>query len=194
MQKIVFKKSWVERMDNMDRDIRHRCIIALYEFLFFGRITPPGLRGGSQVYQFMRSIADEVAVDEERRERMRKRREANAAARAAKAAVEKENQVEETPQPEPAQPATVDQPVFKSIDYAAHPEMYIIEGFLKYLAATGDRQFTSVMPKGMPLNSLEQSLHHCFTTGQRYSNITRLTSTMRSQFRHTIRQCIMHNS
>ena len=75
MEKIVFKKSWIERMDNMNRWTRHRCIIALYELLYFGRITPPGLRGGPEVLQFIRSIAKEVAADTERRERIQKRRE-----------------------------------------------------------------------------------------------------------------------
>ena len=197
MEKIVFKKSWIERMDNMDCWTRHRCIIALYELLYFGRITPPGLRGGSEVLQFIRSIAKEVAADTERRERMQKRREEKKALaeREAKAlelqveqAVEQviaETTHSETPQSESTQNV---QPIFKSIDYTAHPEMFIIEGFIKYLIATGDTQLTSFLPKGSNLDSLEHSLSHCFSTGQRYSNISRLTSTMRSKLRHSIKQ------
>ena len=199
MEKIVFKKSWIERMDNMDRWTRHRCIIALYELLYFGRITPPGLRGGPEVLQFIRSIAKEVAADTERRERMQKRREEKKtlAEREAKAlelkgeqAVEQtitEASQGETPQSESTQNV---QPIFKSIDYTAHPEMFIIEGFIKYLIATGNTQLSSILPKGSTLASLERSLNHCFSTGQRYSNISRLTSTMKSQLRHALKQCI----
>ena len=175
MEKIVFKKSWIERMDNMDRWTRHRCIIALYELLYFGRITPPGLRGGPEVLQFIRSIAKEVAADTERRERMQKRREEK------KALAEREAKALELQD---------EQPIFKSIDYTAHPEMFIIEGFIKYLIATGNPQLSSILPKGSTLDSLERSLSHCFSTGQRYSNISRLTSTMRSQLRHALKQCI----
>ncbi|MDE7093142.1 MAG: hypothetical protein K2O43_06955, partial [Muribaculaceae bacterium] len=135
-----------------------------------------------------------VALDAERRERMRKRREAKKA-REEHEAMEKARQAEEakqeTPQPEQTTPT---KKVFKSIDCIAHPEMFIIEGFIKYLISTGDPQLTSILPKGVTLPSLENSLNHCFTTGQRYSNISRLTSTIRSQIRHCLKQCTMFNS
>ena len=201
MEKIVFKKSWIERMDNMDRWTRHRCIIALYELLYFGRITPPGLRGGPEVLQFIRSIAKEVATDTERRERMQKRREEKKAlaereTKALELQAEQvaEQAVVETTHPEtpPSESIQNVQPIFKSIDYTAHPEMFIIEGFIKYIIATGNTQLSSILPKGSNLDSLERSLSHCFSTGQRYSNISRLTSTIRSQFRHALKQCIIN--
>ncbi|MDE6643640.1 MAG: hypothetical protein K2K27_06030 [Muribaculaceae bacterium] len=193
MDKIVFKKSWVKRLDDMHRVQREKCIIALYDFLFHGRMTPPCFMG-EEVRTFMRSIADEVALDAERRERMAKRREAKKA-RVEREAREREMQAQqaaeqeqvETPQPETT---TSTQTIFKSIDYTAHPEMFIIEGFIKYLIATGDTQLTSILPKGTTLPSLEHSLNHCFSTGQRYSNITRFVSTLRSQLRHTLKQCL----
>ncbi|MDE5857267.1 MAG: hypothetical protein K2H32_02785, partial [Muribaculaceae bacterium] len=141
MEKIVFKKSWVERLNKMPRMERERCVVALYDFLFHGRMTPPCFVCNA-VRVFMRSIADEVALDAERRERMRKRREAKKA-RAEREAKEQELQAQqaaeqadtETSQPESTSNS---QPIFKSIDYSAHPEMYIIEGFIRYLIATGD--------------------------------------------------------
>ena len=192
MEKIVFKKSWVKRLDDMHRVQREKCIIALYDFLFHGRMTPPCFMG-EEVRTFMRLIADEVALDAERRERMRKRREAKKAI-AEREAREREMQAkQDAEQPENETP-TSNQNVFKSIDYAIHPEMFIIEGFIKYLIATGDTQLSSILPKGISLSSLEHSLNHCFSTGQRYSNISRLTSTMRSQFRHAIKQCTILNA
>ncbi|MDE5970241.1 MAG: hypothetical protein K2G74_05385, partial [Muribaculaceae bacterium] len=178
-------------LDDMHRVQREKCIIALYDFLFHGRMTPPCFMG-TEVREFMRSIADEVALDAERRERMRKRREAKKA-RAEREAREREMQAQqaaeqtETPQSESTQNV---QPIFKSIDYTAHPEMFIIEGFIKYLIFTGDTQLSSILPKGTTLPSLERSLSHCFSTGKRYSNISRLTSTLRSQLRHTLKQCL----
>ncbi|MDE5572473.1 MAG: hypothetical protein K2I94_01800 [Muribaculaceae bacterium] len=197
MEKIVFKKSWVKRLDDMHRVQREKCIIALYDFLFHGRMTPPCFMG-EEVRTFMRSIADEVALDAERRERMRKRREAKKAI-AEREAREREMQAQQdAEQPEnethQVETTTPNQKVFKSIDYSAHPEMFIIEGFIKYLIATGDTQLSSILPKDTTLQSLEHSLKHCFLTGQRYSNISRLTSTMRSQLRHCLKQCSMHNS
>ncbi|MDE5845441.1 MAG: hypothetical protein K2H44_08685 [Muribaculaceae bacterium] len=192
MEKIVFKKSWVERLDKMPRMERERCVVALYDFLFHGRMTPPCFVCNA-VRVFMRSIADEVAVDAERRERMRKRREAKKA-RAEHEAMERERQAqeakEETPQPESSQPETTSnsQPIFKSIDYAAHPEMYIIEGFIKYLIATGDTQLSKILPKGMTLESMEKILNHCFVTGQRYNSISHFASAVKSRLRHAIRE------
>ena len=191
MEKIVFKKSWVKRLDDMHRVQREKCIIALYDFLFHGRMTPPCFMG-SEVREFMRSIADEVALDAERRERMRKRREANKA-RKEREVQEKELQAQqvaqqeqaETPRPEQT---TTTQNVFKSIDYTAHPEMFIIDGFIRYIIATGDTKLTSILPKEMTLSSMESAIKKCLITGQRYSNLSRLTSTVRSQFRHAIRQ------
>ncbi|MDE6351710.1 MAG: hypothetical protein K2K88_01005 [Muribaculaceae bacterium] len=192
MEKIVFKKSWVKRLDNMHRVQREKCIIALYDFLFHGRMTPPCFMG-EEVRSFMRTIADEVALDAERRERMRKRREAKKAIaereareREMQSQQEAEQSATETPQTEVT--ATT-QNMFKSIDYAAHPEMFIIEGFIKYLIATGDTQLTSILPKGVTLESLEHTLSNCFITGQRYSNISRFTTTMRSNLRHALKQC-----
>ncbi|MDE7092499.1 MAG: hypothetical protein K2O43_03640, partial [Muribaculaceae bacterium] len=156
-----------------------------------GSMTPTCFMG-EEVRSFMRTIADEVALDAERRERMRKRREAKKAIaereareREMQAQQEAEQSATETPQTE----AATTQNMFKSIDYAAYPEMFIIEGFIKYLIATGDTQLTSILPKGVTLESLEHTLSNCFITGQRYSNISRFTTTMRSNLRHALKQC-----
>ena len=189
MEKIVFKKSWVERLDKMPRMERERCVVALYDFLFHGRMTPPCFVCNA-VRVFMRSIADEVALDAERRERMRKRREAKKA-RAEREAKEREKQAQELKE-ETAQTelTSTEQKVFKTIDYAAHPEMYIIEGFIKYLIATGDTQLSKILPKGMTLDSMEKMLNHCFVTGQRYNSISHFASAVKSRLRHAIREIV----
>ncbi|MDE5970732.1 MAG: hypothetical protein K2G74_07905, partial [Muribaculaceae bacterium] len=120
--------------------------------------------------------------------RMRKRREAKKA-REEHEAMEKARQAEEAKQEiHQTEQTAPTQNVFKSIDYAAHPEMFIIDGFIKYIIATGDTKLTSILPVNMTIPTLESALHKCFTTGQRYSSISRLTSTLRSQFRHVIKQ------
>ena len=58
MKKITLKKNWVEKLEEMEKEIKFKCLIALYEYLSNERPTIEMMQG-FEVAQFIKYVMED---------------------------------------------------------------------------------------------------------------------------------------
>lgn len=188
MKTITLKKKWVEKLEEMDKDLKFKCIIALYEYLSNERPTLEMMQG-FEVAGFIKFVIEDIRKTDERRELNRQRRAEKAALEAArKEEAAKIATIEENTSTSNGDDIIADvQSTDQSSIYATNPEMYIFDGFMRYVIATGDTDFRSLLPADVHLNDMLSKFRKWVISRRRSREITRLTA-FRGLFKHALRE------
>ncbi len=183
MKTITLKKKWVEKLKGMDKEVKHKCLIALYEYLSNERPTIEMMRG-FEVAHFIKYVMEDIHQAEERRERNRQRR----AEKAEREAAEREKAAQLAAESTAGDTINVEsQSVDNAALYATNPELHIFDGFMRYVIATGDSDCCSIVPSGSSLDDMLSKFRRWVITRHRSREITRLTA-FRGLLRHAVKE------
>ena len=186
MKKITLKKNWVEKLEEMEKEIKFKCLIALYEYLSNERPTIEMMQG-FEVAQFIKYVMEDIRLSEERRERNRQRR-AEKAAREATQKEESERIAAQKDKTSTKNEATAEtQPIDNADIYVAHPELHIFDGFMRYIIAVGDSDCRSILPTGVQLDEILVKFRQWTITHGHSREITRLNA-FKGLFKYAIKE------
>lgn len=183
MKAITLKKKWVEKLEEMDKELKFKCLVALYEYLS-NECPTIEMMQGFEVAHFIKFVMEDIRKTEERRERNRQRR----AEKAAREAAEREKAERLAAESAVSAPVNIDcQSVDNPSLYASNPELYIFDGFMRYVIATGDNDCRSIVPSRTTLHEMLVRFRQWVITRRRSREITRLTA-FRGLFRHALKE------
>lgn len=163
MKTITLKKKWIEKLEGMDKELKHKCVVALYEYLHNGYPTVE-MKENIEVFRFMKFVIEDIRQTEERRNRNSQRR----AEKAAREAAEKEYASVHQPDDDKKKTA-------KNL-YEINPELYIFDGFMRYIIATGKTGLNRPMPVGTTLDNMLSRFRGWVLSRRRLREITHLSA------------------